>query len=259
MDVPNPINSSTESKQQIKVTRLHIGASRLEKLNPRILNTFLDNSWIHLGDAKEKNKKRNATDIIKLLRHQTFPNTIKKLTRVLLSRNNDTNCDVLYDKTHFQQFYFHKGDNLPFHDRSFNFIFSEHFFEHLFFDETISLFRECHRILKPFGVVRICVPDADLRTYEQPEPAGYPDNRLPYTHPNKHKTRWSVYCLTEALKLTGFLAVPLRYCNKYGEYKKCSPNNQISSYDGCPEKELIYTFDYINRIDSLIVDGIKTE
>ncbi|MGB0403284.1 MAG: class I SAM-dependent methyltransferase [Salibacteraceae bacterium] len=38
-------------------------------------------------------------------------------------------------------------------------IVSEHTFEHLKFEDNKRVFKECHRILKPGGVFRVCVPD----------------------------------------------------------------------------------------------------
>lgn len=149
--------------------------------------------------------------------------------------------------------FLHIGRPSPFADGSLHFVFSEHFFEHLFFNEALGLMRECHRVLAPNGVMRVSVPDADLRTYEKPELAGFPNQNLPYNHPNKHKTRWSVYMLTEALKICGFNAVPLRYCNRDGRYIQNNPK----LYEDCPEQQLITDLSYLRRPKSLIVDGVK--
>lgn len=52
------------------------------------------------------------------------------------------------------------GRPFPFSDGSFDGIFSEHVFEHFTREDGIGVFRECHRILKPGGVLRVIVPDA---------------------------------------------------------------------------------------------------
>lgn len=48
---------------------------------------------------------------------------------------------------------------LPFTDKSVDFIYTSHFLEHLYRYQAIELLRECKRILKPEGVIRIVVPD----------------------------------------------------------------------------------------------------
>lgn len=53
----------------------------------------------------------------------------------------------------------------PYDDNSIDFIFSEHFIEHLTEDEGILYFKECFRMLKPGGVVRTSTFDIDNLMY----------------------------------------------------------------------------------------------
>ena len=59
----------------------------------------------------------------------------------MLKNANTSVSDMseIYNRTNFCDFYYQKGDRLPFDDNSINLVFSEHFFEHLFFDEALSL------------------------------------------------------------------------------------------------------------------------
>jgi SAM-dependent methyltransferase len=50
---------------------------------------------------------------------------------------------------------------LPFLDGTIDFIFAEHVVEHVHQREAFSFFEECHRVLKPGGMIRIAVPSAD--------------------------------------------------------------------------------------------------
>jgi len=50
---------------------------------------------------------------------------------------------------------------LPYSEQTVDGIYSEHFFEHLTQAEGLGFLRECRRILKPGGVVRIAMPDLD--------------------------------------------------------------------------------------------------
>jgi SAM-dependent methyltransferase len=67
---------------------------------------------------------------------------------------------------------------LPFPDNSIESIISHHFFEHLHGEDAIKLIDECHRVLKPQGILRIIVPawpslsavaDLDHKSYWMPE------------------------------------------------------------------------------------------
>ncbi|WP_428304432.1 class I SAM-dependent methyltransferase [Lacipirellula sp.] len=49
--------------------------------------------------------------------------------------------------------------SLPIHDGTVEYIFHEHFMEHLTVEEGLALSRECRRMLKPGGILRIGMPD----------------------------------------------------------------------------------------------------
>ena len=47
----------------------------------------------------------------------------------------------------------------PYGDNSIDFIFNEHFLEHVTRDEGVAFLKECRRVLKPGGVFRVSTPD----------------------------------------------------------------------------------------------------
>ena len=47
----------------------------------------------------------------------------------------------------------------PFESDSFDYVFSEHMFEHLDFEGQVSMLRECYRVLRKGGIMRIATPD----------------------------------------------------------------------------------------------------
>jgi SAM-dependent methyltransferase len=51
---------------------------------------------------------------------------------------------------------------LPFPDDSTDYIYSSHFLEHLYTEHAPHFISEIHRVLKPGGTVRICVPDLEI-------------------------------------------------------------------------------------------------
>jgi predicted SAM-dependent methyltransferase len=221
--------------------RLQLGAGRLEWLPSGTRSFFLSSSWLHLGDEL-----------------QTDPlNRAKRFVKHIIGRL-PSNAEIaeMYARTNFAPFLFSTNDRLQFEDGAFTFVFSEHFFEHLSYQVASELFRECYRILARGGVLRTCVPDAVLRTYEPPEPVGFPV-ALPPDHPQKHRTRWTVYTLSQVLTDAAFEVVPVTYCTTQGKY--INPNVTInpSTYNTCLDFEMIGETRYIKRPQSLIIDAIK--
>jgi predicted SAM-dependent methyltransferase len=50
---------------------------------------------------------------------------------------------------------------IPLADNSVDIIYSSHFFEHLYRSEVFCLLKECKRVLKPNGVMRVVLPDTE--------------------------------------------------------------------------------------------------
>lgn len=51
---------------------------------------------------------------------------------------------------------------LPEESESVDYIFTEHFIEHLSREDGVRLLRECYRVLKPGGVIRVVTPDLHM-------------------------------------------------------------------------------------------------
>ena len=237
---------------------LHLAASRLERLSRPATALLCQPSWIHLGEP--------PIDWGAEIREQfSFGNWkggaqlwLASLYRRHYPRYSPEELSRLYAACEFREFYFEAGGRLDFEDASFDFILSEHFLEHLNLPDALALLRECRRLLRPGGIIRTSVPDADLRSYAPPEPPGYPGPRVPWRHHQKHKTRWNVYSFSEALRTAGLQARPVQYCSDDGQY-----HDDLNVVAGTarmqehPAAELVATTDYFRRLPSLIVDGIK--
>ena len=69
--------------------------------------------------------------------------------------------------------YMDAGKKFPMENDCFNYIFSEHLFEHLTFPQAQNMLKECHRVLKKDGVMRIATPNLqfliDLYLHPQKE------------------------------------------------------------------------------------------
>lgn len=62
------------------------------------------------------------------------------------------------------------GEKFPFPQNTFQFIYSEHIFEHLTFHQALNMLKECYRVLKPGGVLRMATPNFDflMGLYQNP-------------------------------------------------------------------------------------------
>ena len=255
------------------ISRLQIGMSRPSALPNQSLKIFFDSTWINLGDSpcEDMDPKRPKPEAF-----QQFKTKCKKVIRSLLpaydihcsTLENDRilhnlHCKGLENTPFFTPFWWGMGSTLPFLDSSFSFIYSEHFFEHIWQDEAYSLFQECFRVLGPSGVLRIAVPDADLRVYESPEPIAFDaatnmQSNRGWCHPEIHKTRWNIYLLSLLLSLAGFKVRPISYCDKLGNNFVNWPVCNDKDYPGDVDWDMVHQSTYvIRKTDSLVVDAIK--
>ena len=111
--------------------------------------------------------------------------------------------------------------DLPFSKNTVPNIYSSHFFEHLFKEQTENLLKECFRVLTPDGRIRICVPSLEdavggmeraiesykngdieaIQTYLTSEIVGF--NSV-YSN---HRYMYNAKALTELLEKVGFTSV----------------------------------------------------
>jgi predicted SAM-dependent methyltransferase len=107
---------------------------------------------------------------------------------------------------------------IPFADGSAEAVFSEHLFEHIGFDGGLALMRECHRVLRPGGVLRITVPDLEryVRSYLGDDPlldecrTGRPTRAMAFEEVffhHGHRAMYDFETLALMLRSVGFTAV----------------------------------------------------
>ena len=233
---------------------LHLAASRFERLSREATALICQPGWTHLGEPPIN----WAAEVREQLSFGCWTSGLRlwlaSIYRRLKPRYSEAELQRFHSACEFREFHFEAGKRVEFDDNEFDFIFSEHFFEHLLLPDAIALFRECHRALKPGGFIRTSVPDADLRSYAAPEKPGYPSSKVPWKHHQKHRMRWNVYSLSEALRLSGLQPAPVMYCDLHGQFHHIE---HPQPPEGHPAAELIQTTAYLRRIPSLIVDGIK--
>ena len=69
------------------------------------------------------------------------------------------NTDFELEKCKNGVIFLDAGKLFPIPDASFDYIYSEHLFEHLKYTQAKNMLQECFRILKPNGVLRIATPN----------------------------------------------------------------------------------------------------
>jgi predicted SAM-dependent methyltransferase len=103
-------------------------------------------------------------------------------------------------------------NGIPFADGVADYIYSSHFFEHFFYDEAAFIAREALRVLKPDGVLRVCVPDLEIavNTYL----AGHREAALQYffeggksDYFSRHKYMYDFALLKNLLEKAGFRTI----------------------------------------------------
>lgn len=137
---------------------------------------------------------------------------------------------------------------IPFPDESIDAIFHEHVLEHVTPVAILPLLRECRRVLRTGGTLRVGVPDAERYIRDYVQPSGFIDNcrpgrptpllalaELAYCH--GHLSLWDGATLCLALKEAGFENVSVR---AFGD----------SSIDPVPDGPN-------RRIESVYAEGIK--
>ena len=146
----------------------------------------------------------------------------------------DQYCEIL--KKH--DFLYHDlSVSLPLRQNSVDYIYSSHFFEHLFKDDAQLLLRSCARALKPDGTIRISIPDLAyaLSLYEKGKKAEmlqdyfFVEGKGSYLA--RHKYMYDFELIKEVLEQSGFSNI------KQCEYQK-GKTPDIKLLDVYPEVSL---------------------
>lgn len=144
----------------------------------------------------------------------SWPNWTLRLVYRLSGSHNyyslDEYCGILENHT----FLYHDlSISLPVYDSSVDFIYSSHFFEHLFRDDAAELLKSCFRALRPGGTIRISIPDLAYavslyglgRKAEMLDDYFFVEGKGSYLA--RHKYMYDFELIKEALEQAGFLDV----------------------------------------------------
>lgn len=156
----------------------------------------------------------------------------------------------------------------PFADDTFDYIVAEHIIEHISYEEALRMVRECYRVLRKCGVVRISTPDIklthrlmqcpltpELQRYvlwsnqrygftDNPNSAIHTVNRL--HHEWGHRFLYDANTLTDVFRRSGFT-----------EIAECTPemsDRAVLINIDRHAKEIGKEF---NELESLIIEAVK--
>lgn len=138
---------------------------------------------------------------------------------------------------------------LPHGDNSVDYIFSEHFIEHLTLEQGLRLLKSCYRVLKPGGVLRFSTPDlrALAAKYALGSKIGIPGTWEPTT---------GCQAMNEAMRLWGHQFLydcwEIHYCLVEAGFKKTEYPKWHESY-----YEELRNLEVRPYHDDLIVEAIK--
>ena len=161
--------------------------------------------------------------------------------------------------------YMDAGKPFPLPDASFNYVYSEHLFEHLTYHQAVNMLKESYRVLKPGGVIRITTPNLQflLGLYQEPEKpihkeyieystknAGIP--ATPVYMINRFHTAWGhkiIYdkeTLKDLLEQAGFKDIC--YC-EVSQSTHAALRNVEGHFKRIPAE--------FNRLESMVVEATK--
>lgn len=129
---------------------------------------------------------------------------------------------------------------IPHGDTSVDVIFTSHFLEHLRRPEAVKLLKDCWRVLRQKGLIRVVVPDVDhIRSFKDGDDVSvwfYPDyinkkepslyDWIKHLFLRPHKWMYNYYSLRKILTEAGFKHV--RRCNAHEG--KCPDIDYLDTY-----------------------------
>ncbi len=178
-----------------------------------------------------------------------WQNVDGSLTALFGSRRLSSINDILYKLAGSSEFYtleqyneiiknsgllfFDLRDGVPFEDNSLDIIFTSHFLEHLTEADGLNFLKDCHRALKPGGLMRVLVPDLDFaaklyasgKVDEMLRSFFYTSDRFDF---HAHKYGYNFGSLEAHLKTVGFREV------RKQDYRKgeCPDIDSLDVYPG---------------------------
>lgn len=143
--------------------------------------------------------------------HEIFPDLNRPERKQMDAEANYLNADL------------RKG--IPFEDNSVEGILASHFFEHLDAQEALVMVRDCYRVLKPGGVLRISIPDT--KKFHELSVNNYQDWGEPNGTPEKSFMEYALF-FAEHKQLLGIDGINcLLWTAGFREYTETTSNETL--------------------------------
>lgn len=168
------------------------------------------------------------------------------------------------------------GAIFPLESDSFDFIFSEHMFEHLKVEQQLNMLSESYRILKKGGIMRIATPNLDFlfKIYSNPDTSENTDyihwaiNNIPRLKAEKNsivgKEEHYIYVINNFFKDWGHQVIHnvssinklVLQCN-FSQFRECEVGkSEVSVFQGIEKHGVIIPY-RINLFETMVVEIIK--
>lgn len=183
--------------------------------------------------------------------------------------NTDLNCN---DKIA----YLNAGNKFPIDSDSFDFVYSEHLFEHLKVEQQLNMLSESYRILKKGGILRIAMPNIDFlfnvfANTTIPENIDYVDwtvQNMPHLRAVKNlvsdKEEHYIYVINNFFKAWGHQVIhnvssisKLAFQCDFSQVRECAVGQSEVSFLQNIEKHGTVIPERINLVETMVVEIIK--
>ncbi|WP_165930230.1 class I SAM-dependent methyltransferase [Flavobacterium ranwuense] len=193
-----------------------------KKIKKSIKNILSFSPYLVYQTLKKINKQdRCIKDQKKLIDNYIRNNDVKKMQIGCGSNYLEgwLNTDLNYnDKVTFLD----AGTKFPIESETFDYVYSEHLFEHLEVEEQLNMLEESFRVLKKGGVMRIATPSLEFlfKLYANPN-----------TQENKHYVNWAVENIPN-LRIVNNSIVDIeeQYCYVINNFFKAWGHQMIHNY-----------------------------
>lgn len=142
-----------------------------------------------------------------------LPNVVKRVAYRFTDTRTQISLHDYLQRLNENRFIHHDlRFGIPLANATVDYLYSSHFLEHLYLEEARRLLRECHRVLKPNGVMRLVVPDLDyaIRNWNDSNHAEFFRfffTAEPVSAFSRHKWMYTFDLLSAELHKAGFAEV----------------------------------------------------